>query len=355
MPFRARFSVHAEPRFPGESLGTPLAIAGRMLARSALALAASLSWTSVAKADPPVEDPFLKDPLLPTSIAVGAAGVTTAIAGALVWQSADPRPLCGALGCLEGKDNTPERAKGAALVGVGAGLAVASAAGLAFSLGAPLEGDEERDGPGAATAGLLLTSMSLGALGGGLSFGGAGASNADYGKSTPFFLASAGLAGIGIPLLIAGADVEDEAERREEADERRAKKSSREKDRRKRESERLAIERGEVETELKNPGMVVAGSVFLVAGVGGFVGCVVGASQVDSGGGFMDFSGLERLAWIGGAVASLGAGAGAGIPMVVIGSRPVPKSDASDSPEAKTPPPRLAFGMGTVAVEGVLW
>jgi hypothetical protein len=330
-----------------------------MLARTALALLGCLAWSRVAHADPTAEDPLQKDPLLPTSIAVGAAGITTAVAGAFVWRSSNPSPVCGALGCIEGRDNTSERAKGAALVGVGAGLAVASAAGLALSLGAPLEGDEERDGPVAATFGLALTSMSLGALGGGLTYGGVGASNPEFGRAVPFFLVSGGLAGIGLPLLIAGASVEDEAERRQEALERRKKRGKRDatsadraRDRERRQREQRAIASGEIGSELKSPAMVGIGSTLMIAGVGGFVGCMVGAVNVDSGGGFMDFSGLERGLFILGGVASLGAGAGAGIPLVVIGSRRVPTKVAEEPAERHAPPIQLAVGPGTVTVGG---
>ncbi|NUO53545.1 MAG: hypothetical protein HOV80_32235 [Polyangiaceae bacterium] len=339
-----------------------------------LAVLAMVLWTSAAPAqeaqevdaqelersptDPAPENLFVRDPILPASIAVAGAGLTSTLAGAVVWGRSEPSVYCGALGCLTGPNNSAERGQGAALVGVGAGLAVAGAAGLAFSLAAPLEPGEERDAPGVATTGFVLTSMSLGALAGGFTFGGAGASKPDVGKAWPFFLASGVFGGVGVPLFIAGVSPQNEAERNEEARQRRLEREHQRAKGERRAQERRAIERGEIETELKSPALIGVGSFLMAAGVGGLVACSVAAANVRTGG-FMDFSGLERIGFIAGGIASLGAGAGAGIPLVVIGSRRVPKSSEEPKPAPTTSSavsaPHIAVGLGTVALEASLW
>lgn len=311
------------------------------------------SWTGRARAEGAATvqgESSTGDPLVPTSIAVASTGVVTSIAGALIWSRSDPRERCGALGCLPGPRTGTGPDAGSAMMGLGAGLAVAGAVGLGVTLGAPLERGEERDGPVAATAGLLLTSLSAGALGGGLAFGGMKEPRADFTRGVPFFVTAGVLAAGGIPLLVVGASAEDEAERAEERRERAAKEEKRRRAKEKRARHRERLARGEeIETEMRSPAMVGIGSGLLVAGTGGTIALAVAGSQVDTGGWF---GGLNKVPFILGGILCFGVGAGAGIPLVVVGSRKVPaEEDERPAPRSALAPSRIQIGPGSGSVE----
>lgn len=278
----------------------------------------------------PEELPLIqRDPLVPASIAVGSTGTALAIVGGTLWATNDPPPVCGDLGgCLPGKDLGPRRETGTAMIGFGAGMALTSAAGLAMSFGDPLRPGEERDAPGTAVTGLVLTSWSVGALGGGLMFGGLGAERADWASAMPFFVAGGIGAAVGVPLLFIGASHEDEAERaqeRKDAAHDKAVREAKQQARREKLVERAwAIEHGK--TEVKSPAMIGIGSGALIAGLGGGIALFAAGASIPPGG-FLSSNGFDRLGYFAGGFLALGHGLGAGIPLIVVGARQVPKTD----------------------------
>jgi hypothetical protein len=107
------------------------------------------------------------------------------------------------------------------------------------------------------------------------------------------------------------------------------------------------------ETEVRNPGLIGGGAVLLAGGVAGGIALAVHASSVESSGGFMDFSGLEKFAAGFGAFVCLGGGLGGGITMIALGARRVPASgepEASDAPPTG-PAPRIGLSPTSVTME----
>ncbi len=75
-------------------------------------------------------------------------------------------------------------------------------------------------------------------------------------------------------------------------------------------------------TSVRSSGLIGGGIALCAAGIGGMAASIVAATNVDRGG-FMDFSGFEVAGWGLLAAASVGAGLGGGIPMIVFGAKPV--------------------------------
>lgn len=111
-------------------------------------------------------------------------------------------------------------------------------------------------------------------------------------------------------------------------------------------------QRPEPETEVRSPGLIAGGSVLLTSGVAGGIALAVHASRIQSGGGFMDFSGVEKIFVGVGSFLCFGAGLGGGIPMIAIGARrhpahvPLPKDDV-----ASRAVPKVGVGPTSVTME----
>jgi len=137
---------------------------------------------------------------------------------------------------------------------------------------------------------------------------------------------------------VAAYDAREDA--REEARQRKIAK------RRAKDELQRRMERGEIEGRVRNPVMIGFGPALIAAGVGGSIGFAIAASNVESGGGFLDFSGFERGLLIFGSVVSAGLGLGGGISLIVVGARKVPVDDAP--PAAASHVPTVSVGAGTV-------
>lgn len=117
-------------------------------------------------------------------------------------------------------------------------------------------------------------------------------------------------------------------------------------------SELEPSQRPEPETEVRSPGLIAGGSVLLASGVAGGIALAVHASRIQSGGGFMDFSGLDKILFGAASFLSFGAGLGGGIPMIAVGARrypvhvPLPKDEL-----ATRAMPKVGVGPTSVTME----
>ncbi len=260
--------------------------APRIVAAAALGLGLSLGAPLVARADEPKQ----VDPLVAASATTLSAGAAMAVAGGVLWSLPDPEEtVCGArAGCATVARASDTRAPGTFLTG--AGIADILFGGVALTVVA-LRPPGRMKSPALATTGLSLTAASIGMLGGGLFLGGLG-QEGRFDQAAPWLVASGVSFAVGVPLLAAGAQSSSSP-------------------------------------SIESPGLVAGGSILLIGGLAGFGRLLYAAIQAPTGG-FIDLEGpLLGL----GAVSCLGAGLGAGIPMLVIGARePIAAPALSISP-----------------------
>lgn len=310
---------------------TAIAVAVVLVARTAPLLAGE---PSSSPQQPSGSD---ADPLVPGSTASLGIGLGATVLGGVVVAAAPSEVRCGQVaGCLPSSNEGTARDVGVLAIGGGLGLAAVGGLGMVATRGWPLAPGELRDGPGAATTGFVLTSLSGAALGSGVALAVAGNDVPRPERATPLFIGSGVLAIAGVPLLLAGGSREDPVERGEEAFERHAEAE--------REAARERARREEKPytgpTAMRSPRTAAAGYVVMGLGTAGGVALAAVAASPPASRGFMDFDGLgHSIGFAGASALSFAVGLGVGIPLVVSGSTKVPTAEVS-------------IGLGTVTANG---
>lgn len=188
-----------------------------------------IDWLAPASRPPNKVDPVRTGAFI--SLLTGGA---LAVAGAVAWGVSEgmSERVCGQIaGCFERPDGSADelRGVGTALTGAGLGMALASAAYFAFEHAFPRAEDVEMRNERAATAGMLLISLSAGLLGGGIFYSElSDPRGAVYNEGWPFLLAAAASGIAAVPLFAVGIRVQDDydkARRRLDKIKRRPKKS----------------------------------------------------------------------------------------------------------------------------------
>jgi len=315
-------------------------------ATATVAFAAALSWASASHADDEwsVSPTAPSDPLRTTSHGALGVGLGSTAVGAVLLATASGDEVCGHVaGCLQESNEGTQRDAAMLLLGGGLGMAVVGGAVAGAATWSPLSSGEEREGPGAAVAGLALLSLSGASLGAGLALGGFGRAEPQLERSAGLLIAGGLFAVAGVPLLVAGSSREDAQERAEQRAQEEIEDRQKQETRARRQRVRADRIREAEATEAKSPTMAWVGVGFMAVGTGIGAAFIVRSSNPTQTG-WSGFS--EKIESAAAAATSLVLGFGVGIPLVAVGTQRVltrgaapidpPPSGASLSPRSVT-------------------
>jgi hypothetical protein len=259
------------------------------------------------------------DALAPSGVVSLGLGGVLALSGAVVFGTKTDGQWCGRGGCVDRPDQLADNT-GASLVGAGLGFAVVGAAGLAGGL-TVLPGPGERR----ASTPMMVTGFgftALSAAGVGLTIAQATTyepGGVSFSTAWPSLVGSIVSAGLGIPLLVVGADIDTPEEREADRLEALAPRSDRP----------------------RSVGLIVAGAVLTsIGGLAGISGTGVAIADAATGGPSYATL-LIALPLVGGG----GLFTGVGVPLICAGARrgaASPGAPSSSVPASSVPELRVA-------------